>query len=318
VIPHELSFNAMGCGIRLIVDDPLDESRATPAAAAESSRRWLAEFDVRMSRFRADSELCALNRDPHEAVHASALLRATVAAALWAARQTNGLVDPTLIGDLERAGYDRSLAAAEPAPLADALSTAPTRAPAQPSPKAYWRLVSVDDETGVIHRPPGIRLDSGGAGKGLAADAVAHRLNGYSRVAIDCGGDVRVGGAATRGRPFDVEILHPLTGEPAYEFALGDGAVATSGIGTRIWRTAEGGYAHHLIDPSTGRPAWTGLIQATAIGTSALEAETLSKAALLSGPEAARKILAPLGGALINDDGEVELVGSLRFEEVAA
>jgi thiamine biosynthesis lipoprotein len=318
VIPHELSFDAMGCAIRLIVDEPLDASRPAPAVSADKSRRWLAEFDARMSRFRPDSELCALNRDPHEAFHASALLRATVRAALWAARHTDGLVDPTLIGDLERVGYERSLAGVEPAPLAEALAAAPARAPAAPSPEAHWRLVSVDDEAGVIHRPPGIRLDSGGAGKGLAADAVAHRLSGYSRVAIDCGGDVRVAGAATRTSPFDVEILHPLTGAPAYEFALGDGAVATSGIGTRIWRTADGGYAHHLLDPSTGRPAWTGLIQATAIGTSALEAETLSKAALLSGPEAAREILAPLGGALIHDDGEVELIGSLRFEEVAA
>lgn len=315
--PHELSFDAMGCGIRLIIDEPLGPSRATPAAAARNSRLWLADFDARMSRFRPDSELCVLNRDPHDAVPASALLRATVGAALWAAQQTQGLVDPTLIDDLERAGYETSRAGVEPAPLGEALAAAPARAPARPSPEARWRLVHVDDDLGEIHRPPGVRLDSGGAGKGLAADALAHRLSGYSRVAIDCGGDVRVAGGATRSQPFDVEIEHPLSGGPAYGFGLGDGAVATSGIATRIWRTG-GGFAHHLIDPSSGRPAWTGLIQATAIGTSALEAETLSKAALLSGPAAARAILAPLGGALIHDDGEVELVGSLRLEEVPA
>ena len=316
--PHELSFDAMGCRIRLIVDEPLDASRPSAATAAENARRWLLEFDARLSRFRPASELCSLNRTPHAAVPTSALLRAAIAAALWAAQRTGGLVDPTLIGDLERAGYDRSLAGVEPASLADALDAAPARAPAHPSPEASWRLVTVDDDLGEIHRPVGVRLDSGGAGKGLAADAIARRLSAYSRVAIDCGGDVRVGGAATRTEPFDVEIEHPLTGEIAHGFALGDGAVATSGIGTRIWRTAGGGYAHHLIDPSTGRPAWTGLIQTTAIGTSALEAETLSKAALLSGPEMARSILAPLGGALIHDDGEVELLGSLCFDEVAA
>ena len=316
--PHELSFDAMGCRIRLIVDEPLDATRPSAVAAAENARRWLLDFDARMSRFRPASELCALNRDPHGASPASVLLRATVAAALWAAQRSDGLVDPTLIGDLERAGYDRSLAGVEPASLADALAAAPARAPAHPSPEAHWRLVTVDDDLGEIHRPAGVRLDSGGAGKGLAADALARRLSAYSRVAIDCGGDVRVGGAATRTGTFDVEIEHPLTHGVAHAFALGDGAVATSGIGTRIWRTPDGGYAHHLIDPSTGRPAWTGLIQATAIGTSALEAETLSKAALLSGPETARSILAPLGGALVHDDGEVELLGSLRFDEVAA
>ena len=314
----ELAFDAMGCQIRLVVDEPLAPSHPPASAAAEDSRRWLADFDARMSRFRADSELCALNRDPRTAVPASALLRATVSAALWAAERSGGLVDPTLLGALERAGYSTSLAGVEPAPLRDALAHAPTRAPANPTPAALWRDVHVDDAAGLIHRPRGIRLDSGGAGKGLAADAMAHRLAGYSRVAIDCGGDVRVAGDATRAQPFDVEIEHPLTGAPAHSFALGDGAVATSGINTRIWRTGDGGYAHHLIDPSTGRPAWTGLIQATAIAPTALEAETLSKAALLSGPDRAREVLAQYGGAFIHDDGEVELVGSLQFEEVPA
>lgn len=301
--PHELSFDAMGCQIRLIADDP--DQLAT-------ARRWTHDFDRRMSRFRPDSELCALNRDPGNDVPASALLRATVAAGLWAARASNGLVDPTLIEDLERAGYSRSLAAVNGnAYIGAALSAAPPRMPAQPSPEAHWLSIEVDDERGVIRRPPGIRIDSGGAGKGLAADALAHLIG--DRAVVDCGGDVRIA-----GEPFDVEIEHPLTGEPAHAFALGDGAVATSGIGTRIWQTSDGCYAHHLIDPSTGRPAWTGLIQVTAIAPTALEAETRSKIALLGGPHRARTVLAQFGGAVIHDDGEVELVGSLRFEEVPA
>ena len=301
--PHELSFDAMGCQIRLIVDDP---------DALVPARRWLHDFDRRMSRFRDDSELCALNRDPRNEVPASALLRATVAAGLWAARRSGGLVDPTLLGDVERAGYMRSLSGRPPAArLTDALVDAPARIPAQPSTEANWRAIEVDDEHAVIRRPPGIRIDSGGAGKGLAADAVAHLIKG--RAVVDCGGDVRV-----VGQPFEIEIEHPLTGEAAHAFALGDGAIATSGIGTRIWQTTDGRYAHHLIDPSTGRPAWTGLIQATAIAPTALEAETLSKIALLSGPRRAVEVLAQYGGAVIHDDGDVELVGSLDFQEVLA
>src|SRR4051812_33838972 len=302
--PHEIEFDAMGCRIRLIVED---------AAAAEDSRRWLHDFDARMSRFRTYSELSQLNRDPRAAVPASALLCSMVSAGLWAARQSDGLVDPTLVSELERAGYASSRAGSTPASLTDALAAAPVRARPHAPPARRWQLVEVDAEHGVIRRPPGVRLDSGGAGKGLAADALAHRLQG-ARFAIDCGGDVRVSGPD----PFDLEIEHPLTGEVAQAFRLADGAVATSGLGTRIWQTAGGGYAHHLIDPATGRPAWTGLIQATALAPTALEAETLSKAALLSGPEAAAEILAPHGGALIHDDGELELVGALRFDEVAA
>ena len=97
---------------------------------------------------------------------------------------------------------------------------------------------------------------------------------------IDAGGDLRLGGE----RPLErlVRIDHPLDDRPAHEFQLGLGAVATSGIKTRLWRT-DSGFAHHLLDPSTGRPAWTGLIQTTSLGTTALEAETLAKMAFLSG-----------------------------------
>jgi thiamine biosynthesis lipoprotein len=315
---HEIEFDAMGSAIRLIVGEPLDPSSPDPERAAEDARRWLTDFDARMSRFRPDSELSALNDDARPDVPASALLRATVRAGVWAAQRTNGLVDPTLTGELERIGYASSRAGVAPASLLDALAVAPPRLPASPSPAARWRHVQVVDDVGLIHRPPGVRLDSGGAGKGLAADAIARRLAGYDRVAVDCGGDVRVAGAATRTNPFDIEIEHPLTGRTAHSFRLGDGAIATSGLGTRIWRTPDGGFAHHLVDPATGRPAWTGLIQATAIASTALEAETLSKAALLSGAEAAREMLAPFGGALIHDNGELELVGALRLEEAVA
>jgi thiamine biosynthesis lipoprotein len=175
----------------------------------------------------------------------------------------------------------------------------------------------VDDDAGTISRPPGIRFDTGGAGKGLAADALAHRLAGHSRVMIDCGGDVRVTGRDAAERPITIEIEHPLSGESLHCFALGGGAVATSGIARRIWRTRDG-FAHHLLDPATGRPAWTGLIQATALAPTALEAETLAKAALLSGPAEARRILSRQGGAIVHDDGGVELLGALDLEALAA
>ena len=92
---------------------------------------------------------------------------------------------------------------------------------------------------------------------------------------------------------------------------LGSGGVATSGLNVRIWRDAEGRFAHHLLDPASGEPAWTGLVGATALADTALEAETLSKAALLSGPEGGRQVLADRGGLLVHDDGRVELVGPL-------
>ena len=113
-------------------------------------------------------------------------------------------------------------------------------------------------------------------------------------------------------RPLErlVRIEHPIEEEPAHEFMLACGAVATSGIKTRLWRTGDG-FAHHLLDPSTGKPAWTGVIQATSLGKTALEAETLAKMAFLAGPDAAAELLSEHGGLIVADDGSVELFGRL-------
>ena len=89
------------------------------------------------------------------------------------------------------------------------------------------------------------------------------------------------------------------------------GGVATSGLARRVWRSP-GGVAHHLLDPATGEPAWTGLISATALAPTALHAETLAKAALLRGPAGARRLLGRRGGVLVHDDGTVERVGTDR------
>jgi thiamine biosynthesis lipoprotein len=77
-----------------------------------------------------------------------------------------------------------------------------------------------------------------------------------------------------------------------------------------MWEGADGP-AHHLLDPSTGRPAWTGLASVTAMAPSALEAEVLAKAAVLSGRHGAPAWLAEHGGVLVHDDGDVELAGPL-------
>ena len=314
---YDVAFDAMGSHLRLLIGEP--GPRMAPASvAAARARRFVAEFEATLSRFRADSELCSLNDDPRERVPASELLRDAIKAGLAAAEGSGGLVDPTLVGEIEAVGYATSRAGVPAAPLAAALAVAPPRHPARPQPRSRWRRFEVDDRAGTIARPPGVRFDTGGAGKGLAADTIAEQLRGYSRFLVDCGGDIRVGGGDALVRPYDVFVEHPLTGALAYALRLGGGAVATSGLGVRIWRNPEGRYAHHLLDPATGVPAWTGLIGATALGDTALEAETLAKTALLSGPDGGRSVLAGRGGLLVHDSGRVETVGPVSARPVPA
>jgi thiamine biosynthesis lipoprotein len=295
----------MGCAMALRTGDE---------GAALVARRVLERFDACLSRFDPASELSRLNADPRATVPASQVLRMAIRAALWAAEHSDGLVDPTLLGALELQGYGASLADARAASLPEALAHAPVRRPAQPHPEANWRAISLDDDAGTITRPPGLRLDTGGSTKGLAADAAAHVLG--AGFIVDCAGDVRVEGR----RPLRIAVEHPLTGEHAHTLHLAEGAVATSGLGRRLWRRSDGAFSHHLLDPASGEPAWTGLLQVTAVAASALEAETLAKAALLGGPSRARLLLSRRhGGVLVHDDGAVEAVAGIADDvEVAA
>lgn len=311
-VGSDITFRSMGSDVRLIIGLPLLPGSPSPAEAAQRECRYVEDFARRLSRFRADSELSALNGDTAQEVPASILLRTAVAAGLWSAERTNGLIDPTLVDEIEAIGYATSQEGRTPASLEVALAAAPGRRAAQPSRKARWRQIEVDNKRGTVRRPPGLRIDTGGTGKGLAADAVAHRLRGYTRFVVDCGGDIAVGGVGMQLDPLAVEVEHPLTGECIHTLRLAGGGVATSGLNVRVWRRSDGTFAHHLLDPASGEPVWSGLIGATALAPSALEAETLSKLALLTGPAGARRALGEHGGLVVHDDGDVELIGPLN------
>ena len=291
------SFKTMGTVARVVRD----------ADGGFDIGSLFAEIDRRLSRFDPGSDLSRLNADPRACVPAAPLLRAAVGAALRAARWSGGLVDPTLLPAVRRAGYRKSRVQVAPASLQQALSCAPPRRPARPHPSGEWRAVGVDDRAGVIFRPPGLQLDLAGSVKGWAADELVARLARRGRCAVDCGGDLRI--ESGRGTPWEVHVRHPLTGAVAHTLSVRAGGVATSGIDARLWERAGGEFAHHLIDPATATPAWTGLLAATALAPSALRAESLAKAALLSGPACGRRLLhSHYGGVLIHDDGTVEPV----------
>ena len=213
-----------------------------------------------------------------------ALLRARRARRAWAAERTGGLVDPTLIGALEAAGYAAQPPGARARRSREALADAPPRAPGAPATRRSAGAGSVDDARGDRAARPGLRFDTGGTGKGLAADllaAAARRLRAL-------GGRLRRRPARRRRRrrrePFEVEVEHPLTGERVHVLHAHRGGVATSGIDVRLWRARRRPPAHHLLDPATGEPAWTGLVGATALAPTALEAEALREGRAALGP----------------------------------
>jgi thiamine biosynthesis lipoprotein len=216
---------------------------------------------------------------------------------------TGGLVDATMVEQIEREGYTRDLR--DPLPLVRALALAPARKRAAASAARSWQQLEVDVAAETVRRPAKVKLDSGGLAKGLFADITAASVAAHAGFAINCAGDIAVGGANGLTRPIEVES--PFDGRILHTFELTRTGVATSGIGRRSWLDADGRPAHHLLDPSTGKPAFTGIVQVTALAPSALMAEIQAKAALLSGPRDAAGWLR-YGGVIVFDDGSHEVI----------
>ena len=193
-----------------------------------------------------------------------------------------------------RAGYDRSLVGHPRADLHEALARRPRAAAgrARRRPPTGGACTSTTPPGRSCGRPASTST-SAAAPRACAADLAVELLAPHGPCAADLGGDLRVHGA------HEVLVPNPLTGMLAEVLELDDDAVATSGIDKRLWWDAAGRPAHHLLDPSTGRPAWTGVLSATAKAPTAALAEALAKAAILAGPSAGRTILRRYGGLLI-------------------
>src|SRR5205085_10060541 len=129
---------------------------------------------------------------------------------------TRGLVDSTLVDQIEAAGYATGLT--HPLPLRLALRLAPARRAAAPSAAQGWRAIEVDMESGTVGRPAGVKLDRGGLAKGLFADILAEQLAAHPSFAINCAGDLRIGGSAGLIRPIKVES--PFDGSTLHKFRM--------------------------------------------------------------------------------------------------
>jgi thiamine biosynthesis lipoprotein len=280
----ELRFRAMGSDAHVIV-----VGGAPPLV--ERARRRIDDLERRWSRFLPDSEISDLNRRAGRPVAVSEETVTLVERAIEAWRLTGGSFDPTVLGDVIRAGYDRPF---------DDLGPDPTN--------GHSRLIlgctDIDVAGREIRLPAGTGFDPGGIGKGLAADMVVAETmaSGAAGVCVNLGGDLRVTGLDPTDAAWTVAVEHPLAATPLACIGLRDGAVATSTTLRRRWQV-DGQLRHHLIDPANGLSCDTDLTLASVVAGAAWTAEVLAKAVLLRGSSRAFDVIDGIGAeALVVDD----------------
>jgi thiamine biosynthesis lipoprotein len=263
------------------------------AALADSARDDLEELERRWSRFLPDSEISRLNAADGAPRVVSPATSALVNRAVEGWEITGGRFDPTVLGDVIRAGYDRSFENV-PAVTAPGVSD--------------WRRgcagIEVDEQVDVVRLPSGVAFDPGGIGKGYAADRVVattmHR--GARGACVNVGGDVRVEGVAPGGGSWVVAVLDPFTERPLETVTVASGGVATTSRTKRRW-IVDDHPAHHVIDPVTGRPAARDVASVTTIAAESWQAEVFAKAAFVAGEHGGLDFLEQHGVAGLLTDG---------------
>ena len=294
----ELSFDAMGTHAHVVIGGC---SPGHAALALEGVHR----LERLWSRFIGDSEISRVNASPGEPVEVSPETIELVERAVEAWELTGGLFDPMVLEDLVSLGYDRTFRELETLPPQE-----PAELDAPPGAAARERpAVTVDRSAGTV-TVSGRGIDSGGIGKGLAADMVAASLveAGADAAMVNLGGDLRTAGQAPE-QGWRIDVAHPLDrgGPPAGRFRLDGQALVTSSSQGRRW--ARGGEEnHHLLDPATGRSALSDVASVTVVDREGWRAEALSKAAFLLGRHGALEMLPEYGaaGMVVGRDGSVD------------
>ena len=307
-MPTELSFPALGTTATLLVsnDDAFDVALGVLQAEIDA-------IDRACSRFRDDSEISAVNASAGRATCVSELFTEALDVALRAARATGGAVDPTVGSALRVLGYNRSFDEID-------LDGPPLEVSVRRIPG--WQTIEVDRARSSVRVPTGVQLDFGATAKALCADraAAAVLVATGASVLVSLGGDVSVNGAPPGGGwPIVIADDHAASDNGAGpEIRIRSGGLASSGTSVRRWHRG-GREFHHIVDPSTGRPADEHWRTASVCAATCVDANIASTAAIIMGTHAPAWLEARgLPARLVAPDGRVTCVAGWPQEARAA
>jgi thiamine biosynthesis lipoprotein len=301
------SFHAIGTTATVVVQDERAADAAARILAAE-----LDALDRACSRFREDSELQVVHARAGTPVEVGELLFEALRVAVDAAERTGGAVDPTVGNAIAALGYDADL---------DEVLARPPAPPAALGRVAGYAHVQLNAADRTVRIPRGVRLDLGSTAKALAADRAAARIaqDLGDGALVSLGGDVAVFGTAPPGG-WSVGIARE-SATPADEVdqvvAITHGGLASSATSVRTWKAGDRD-VHHILDPRTGDAAAPYWVLVSATGASCVDANLVTTAAIVWGPEALDRLAGfEQSVRLVRADGEVFSVNGWPAERAA-
>lgn len=303
---HDFESAHMGTKFRIVVY--AEKSVAEKAVKAAFDR--VAALETVMSDYKRDSELMKLcltnDAAPGKPVKVSDDLYRVLdhAGKVW--KQSDGAFDVT-VGPLS-ALWRLSRRTQE---LPDANELAEAKA------LVGFDKVTLDPKAKTVAlKMKGMRLDLGGIAKGDAADQaqVVLKSHGIARALVAASGDVTVSDPPPGKAGWTVEVA-PLGKEKPKTLTLSNASVSTSGDLFQFVEIKGVRYSH-VLDPKTGL-GQTGNRSATVIAKRGIEADSLTKAALLLAPERVVKLVDGIEGAAtfvaVKEGDEVKTTQSKRF-----
>lgn len=258
--------------------------RARLAEAAEAAFKEIDRLDRQMSNYSDESELTYINRNAaREDVIVEKELFDFLKLALDYSRNTDGMFDIT-VGPLMKAWgfFDKNGRVPKDSELKSVLACVGSK------------HVSLNERTHTVRFDrEGVELDLGGIAKGYAVDRAAEilRASGVTSAFITSGSSSICAIGLPPGRAaWRVEVSDPLDRSRKIEaIELKDQSISTSGCHEKTFEVDGKSYCH-IMDPRIGRPI-EGLLSATVITQSGIEAEALSKALMVMGIAKAREFL---------------------------
>ena len=296
--PLTYSELLMDTGVELQVFSGAREGERVKEALFDEMKR----LEQLLSYRDSESEVAAINRAAgKKPVAVSPETAAVIREALAYAEISGGAFDPTIAPLLEAWGFQEGdYRVPGPEELQEAAGM------------VDYRLVEAGEKAVRLARP-GMALDLGGIAKGYIVDRGLDLLErrGVSHALINAGGDVGILGPKADGSPWRVGVKHPRNGTLLAVIPWDKrGAIVTSGDYERFFEK-DGSRYHHILDPQTGEPA-PALTSVTVVAPTAVQADALSTAVFVLGPERGLALVEELPGveALLVDPQFALLVSS--------